>query len=50
MRVIFLRYISRNLPLVHDAVGTCSYLRAAAHFICVLAANFDYFLTERTHI
>jgi hypothetical protein len=48
--MIFLRYISRNLPYFPNAVATCTSLRSAAHFICVLWLNFAYFLLERTHI
>jgi hypothetical protein len=48
--MISLRYISRNLPVFRDVVGTCSFLRSVAHFICVLSLNFSYFLTERTNI
>ena len=48
--MISLRYISRNLPMFPEAVGTCSFLRSVAHFICVLSLNFPYFLMERTNI
>jgi hypothetical protein len=50
MRVISLRYISRNLPIFPETVGTCSFLCSVAHFICGLSLNFAYFLKERTHI
>lgn len=50
MRVISLRYISRNLPIFPETVGTCPSLHSVAHFICVLSLNFSYILMERTHI
>jgi hypothetical protein len=50
MRVISLRYISRNPPMFLETVRTCSFVRSVAHFICVLSPNFSYFLTERTNI
>lgn len=50
MRVIFLRYISRNLPVIPNIVENGSLLLSISHFIYILSLNFAYFLTERTHI